>query len=331
MPKNEIKKEDYYSNMYDIERLTDLNSAKRKRRFGRNVSEAERLIVGNKSRQAESRLLALAKKRNVDSRIRILLGALQVKNIVFGKSISLNYKDLSPKNCALRELSLYLKKPKRAIEEKMLVEEPVAEAWGEMKPNPKSEEEIDNFYIETDAYIYELMAANHIVQTLYSYHVLAEKMKKLKIRTILDYGAGAATLSILFKNLNYDVDYADLPGKLFDFAKWRIGKRKLDIPMFDLKKDKIRKKYDCIICTEVFEHVVNPEALLEKLKAHLKKNGALIISESCEYTEDFSSHLESNKKYGGKNFIRLLGKFGFRQVLADPFIPQMIFKRKPSR
>jgi SAM-dependent methyltransferase len=228
----------------------------------------------------------------------------------------------------LEELSRYLRKPKKEIEKKMLVEKPVAEAWKKMNPNPNIEREVENFYIKTDAYIFELMAANNIVQTLYSFYVLCEKLNSLNVRTILDYGAGAGTLSILFKNIGYDVVYADLPGKLFSFAKWRLEKRKLRIPMIDLNKEKVKIKYDCIVCTEVIEHVANPKALLKIFRDGLKKNDILVISESCEYTENFSSHLEKNKKYGGKNFIKLMKSFGFEQIIPEPFIPQMIFRRK---
>jgi len=325
MIKNEIKKEDYYNNMYDIEKLTKLNIHSSKNKFAKDVSKIEKLIIGNKCKQASRELKGLVERKNIDSRLKIMSGALETKRLVFSDFISSNYENLSPKNCSLKELSMYLRKSEKEVARKMLVEEPVAEAWKKIKPNPNSEEEIDNFYIKTDAYIYELMAANHIVQISYSYYILSGKIKKLDVKTILDYGAGAGTLSILFKNLGYDVSYADLPGKLFNFAKWRLKKRKLDIPMFNLKKDKIKKKYDCIICTEVFEHVVDPKALLKKLIVRLKPMGVLIISESCDYTEDFSSHLESNEKYGGKNFIKLMSEFGFRQVVSKPFIPQMIF------
>jgi len=96
-------------------------------------------------------------------------------------------KTLSPKNAALEELAQYLGVSKNSIEQKMLVEVPVAAARNEYNPDIYDEHDITNFYRTTDAYIFELMAANHIVQTLYSYFILAEKLKQLPIKTILDY------------------------------------------------------------------------------------------------------------------------------------------------
>jgi 2-polyprenyl-3-methyl-5-hydroxy-6-metoxy-1,4-benzoquinol methylase len=209
----------------------------------------------------------------------------------------------------------------------MLVEKPVAEDWKKIDPDPRSEKEISDFYIKTDSYIYELMAANHIVQTLYSYSILSKKLQELNINSILDYGAGAGTLSIFFKNQGYAVTYADLPGKLYNFSRWRFARRRINIPMINLRKKPILSGQDCILSTEVIEHVVDPIKIIELFKNRLEKNGVLVVSESCEYTEDFSSHLESNKKYGGKNFIKIMSGLGFKQILPKPFIPQMIFMK----
>ena len=41
---------------------------------------------------------------------------------------------------------------------------------------------------------------------------------------------------------------------------------------------KIKNKYDCIICADVLEHLINPELVLSLLKKKLAKQGVLIIS-----------------------------------------------------
>jgi 2-polyprenyl-3-methyl-5-hydroxy-6-metoxy-1,4-benzoquinol methylase len=42
--------------------------------------------------------------------------------------------------------------------------------------------------------------------------------------------------------------------------------------------NKIKNKYDCIICADVLEHLINPELVLSLLKKKLAKQGVLIIS-----------------------------------------------------
>ncbi len=149
------------------------------------------------------------------------------------------------------------------------------------------------------------------------------------LHTILNYGAGAGNLCILLKKLGYNVIYADLPGKTYDFAKFRFDKRDIKIKMLNLLETNINEEeFDCILSTEVVEHVVEPEKLIKEFSENLKKDQYLIVSESCEYTEDFASHLEHNKIFGGDNFIELAEKYNFKQIKKDPFIPQMIFRKE---
>lgn len=321
----QIPKEDYYANMYDIENLTDLNRERTNKKSPKILSDIEKLIISNQCSKAIIEINRLIRKPIDIKELHVLKGALEEKDLEFEGLCS---HDISPKNSALYELSKYLNKPEEEIEKLMLVEKPVEQSWNIINPDPTSEESVNNFYMETDSYIYELMAANNIVQTLYSFFVLIQKMKELEITTVLDYGAGVGTLSIIFKRLGYDVTYADLPGKTFDFARWRIDQRELNIGMVDLNKTlRISEKFDCVLSTEVVEHVVDPIKLIRKISEALRKDGIFVVSESCNYTEEFSSHLESNKKYGSEAFIKLMEENKFKQIQKDPFIPQLIFQK----
>jgi 2-polyprenyl-3-methyl-5-hydroxy-6-metoxy-1,4-benzoquinol methylase len=307
--------------MYDIENLTNLNKDRKPSKG--NIVKIEDLIQNDECIKA----LELLEEISPSMESEVLKGALWVKNNLF--SHIKEHKNLSPKSCALKELQLYFNQPKEIIEKEMMVEKPVNKSWNKLQPNPLSESDVNNFYIVTDSYIYELMAANHIIQTLYSFYILVQKIKTLNINTIIDYGAGAGTLCILFKKLGYNVIYADLKGKTFDYAKWRFKQRNLKIPLINLSREDINNlEFDCILSTEVIEHVVNPKNLVEKFSSVLKSKQILIVSESCEYTKDFSSHLEQNKKLGGDNFIRLLATNKLNQILSVPFIPQLIFQKE---
>lgn len=319
-----ISLEDFYSNMYDIEGLTHLS--KRPKSTDETIISVERLVTENKCTEAKNIIRSVLDRKQVPELV-MILDALLIKDKIFKAYYDDNrYDSNSPKRCALDEVSEYTGESDEVLLKKILVELPVKESWDKIAPDPDKKDDVDNFYMVTDAYIYELMAANHIIQTLYSYHLLAEKMLSLDIKDIMDYGGGAGTLCILFKEYGYDVDYADLPGKTFDFASWRFKRRGYSIPAIDLKSQGIGN-YDCIICTEVFEHLVDPEELLKIFRGKISKGKYLVISESCEYTDDFSSHLLSNRKYGGSNFLKLMRRYGFSQIKVDPQIPQQIFKK----
>lgn len=326
----DVPREDYYSRMYDPEMLSPL-PMDRGRAASERIAAAESLMRANRCDMAKKIAVQTCIDSPEETKAFVLRGALRMKEVLFSSLFGAkDSKTLSPKGCALRELSAYLGRPEAETEKMMVVEVPVGKAWRAANPNPKSENEVNGFYMTTDSYVYELMAANHIVQTLYSYNVLVEKLRSFgNIDTVLDYGGGAGTLSILFKELGCNVLYADLPGRTYDFAAWRFRERKLDIPMVDLTRTRIENlKFNCILCTEVIEHLVNPVGVLGEFKNSLKRDELLVVSESCEYTEQFSTHLPSNKQYGGDNFTRIMDGLGFEQILEKPYVPQMIFKKR---
>lgn len=141
--------------------------------------------------------------------------------------------------------------------------------------NPKTDEEIKRFYQETPFYVFNLMfwhATSH-------QRALRSKIIKLAKGKILDFGGGAGDLAVeLFRRGFSNVDYADLPGRTFEFAKWLFKKRKCKISMIDLGKEKISKKYDTIFCMDVIEHVTNPRALLKDFVKCLNDGGYLVIN-----------------------------------------------------
>jgi 2-polyprenyl-3-methyl-5-hydroxy-6-metoxy-1,4-benzoquinol methylase len=64
----------------------------------------------------------------------------------------------------------------------------------------------------------------------------------------LDYGAGVGDLCIELRRKGYNVTYADVGGKTFEFAKWLFERKNVNIPMINLSKQDLEDKYDTIIC-----------------------------------------------------------------------------------
>jgi len=99
---------------------------------------------------------------------------------------------------------------------------------------------------------------------------------------ILDIGCGEGGLGILLKS-----KYKD---RISIFG-WDISKTALEmakkhydqVKQLDIEEEKnlakvINKKFDYIVVSEVLEHLVNPDDVLEKLKSLLKKNGHFIVT-----------------------------------------------------
>jgi len=309
---------DYYNNLFDIENLYPVDS--KTKDFPKPVQEIIALIKENQSNLAKKKAKNYIDQGYEYKELKYLYFSLIIKDLIFKES------DLSPKNSALLELSSYLQIPIDSLKRKLISKIPLSQEW-KIK-NPSNEKELIDFYSTTTSLIYDLMASNHIIQNLYSYFILLEKLKYLKIKKILDYGAGIGTNCLIFKQKGYEPIYSDLPGQHFNFAKWRFRNRSLNIPMINLKNSNINDTFcDVIICTDVLEKTHSPLNILELFKKKLRPGKILILSQDFENKSNSPANLERNKIYSGESFKKLMQDLGFHQIRKDPYIPQMIFQK----
>lgn len=107
--------------------------------------------------------------------------------------------------------------------------------------------------------------------------VIAEMILKTpKIRKVLDAGCGEGHL--LSKLSAYIQGYG------IDFDERFIRAARKRCPYANFKKEDITNMkfrdnvFDVVVCTEVIEHIENPEKAIEEMKRVLKPDGILIIS-----------------------------------------------------
>ena len=178
-----------------------------------------------------------------------------------------------------------------------------ADLWRILEP--RTEKEIQNFYAVSPYGVFNL-AYWHMQN-----HQRRSRRKIIKISQgdILDYGAGIGDLSLELARKGFNVDYADVEGKNFDFAKWLFQKNNSEIEMIDLTKNKLSKKYNTIICIDVIEHVPNPKMVLRELVEHLKENGRLIITalKSQEISETYPMHFKI--EFDAGKYLNSIGVF----------------------
>jgi 2-polyprenyl-3-methyl-5-hydroxy-6-metoxy-1,4-benzoquinol methylase len=196
------------------------------------------------------------------------------------------------------------------------VEKPVHDDFIKQNISLNDKNQLIKFYRDTKSYIYELTAANHQVETLFNYTVIIELLKRLGVKKIYDYGSGIGTFLILAKHYGLDGIYSDLKSNTMEFAKWRFKEFGLNIPMIEINPDliSIPNGQDCIVCTEVLEHIINPEELLTAIHLSLNPGGILVVSESFDYVEEFCTHLPQHKGKGGERFIEYLKNQGFKII-----------------
>lgn len=114
---------------------------------------------------------------------------------------------------------------------------------------------------------------------------------------ILDAGAGEQQFKKFCSHLEYvSQDFAQYKPEQLDsglqMEKWDYGK--LDIISDIASIPEANESFDAIMCTEVFEHIINPRDAIKEFSRLLKKNGNLIITAPfCSLTHFAPYHFYS--------------------------------------
>ena len=98
--------------------------------------------------------------------------------------------------------------------------------------------------------------------------------------TCLDVGCWDGTLGkLLITHKTCVVDGIDINKKALRIAALRKYRKTYQVDLNNIKISKyLTSKYDCIICADVLEHLINPANILIQLRKFLKANGIIIVS-----------------------------------------------------
>ena len=93
-------------------------------------------------------------------------------------------------------------------------------------------------------------------------------------KNILDVGCGACTLSKILVEKSYNVTVIDSDEKAVEIAK----KKGLTGFKADIADWKTNTKFDCVIASDVLEHIDDDKRVIKKIHAILKPGGCLILN-----------------------------------------------------
>jgi len=128
-------------------------------------------------------------------------------------------------------------------------------------------------------------------------------------KNILDIGCGACRLSKILVEKKYNVTAIDSDEKAVEIAK------KKGIMGFkaDISKWKTDTKFDCVIASDVLEHIDDDKRIIKKIHAMLKKGGCLILNVPS-YKFLFGKHdiyLGHKRRYSDDELKAKLEESGF--------------------
>ena len=195
-----------------------------------------------------------------------------------------------------------------------------AKEWDEMKIDQNDITQVMEFYKKTPNYIFELMEYHSTEGKQRLSKTVIDICKKNDIKSILDFGAGICQDSITASKNGFNATAVDIPGKTFDYGKWRIKKQAPNTKTIDISNEiPLTEEYDAITCFEVLQHVVNPKKTLEHLREHLKSDGLLFLTtrfknnyplalKHNEYLENEFEDFVSKCNFQIKNKIHMWGE-----------------------
>lgn len=202
----------------------------------------------------------------------------------------------------------------------------VREAW--KKSLPVKDQEIKDFYKDTDSYIYDLVMVHRTSERHRWRQAAAYLLKKYGVRKLLDYGGGCGDDSLLFSQIGIDCTLYDCGRLIAAFARFRAKRVGVHLDVVEHLPSDVR--YDAIYCTEALEHVPEPLREVDNMRDLLCLDGILFLTHSFDLIgEAYPSHLERHKGLS-PTFVGEMEARGFEleEVFKVPGNQFLVFRYK---
>lgn len=136
--------------------------------------------------------------------------------------------------------------------------------------------------------------------------------KKGKGLNILNAGCGSGDLSILLAQKGHQVKGVDPSSEYIELAQKKTELLKsinCDFSVGSIEELKEEEKYDCVIATDVLEHIKNDNLAFQKLIQVVENGGLIFITVPAgEYLFGFHDEMLGHfRRYNKKTFKDLLG------------------------
>lgn len=201
----------------------------------------------------------------------------------------------------------------------------------------ESEKLIKKYYSATTSYLIELTLHECSWNYQNIFWSITEFVEKRGIKNILDYGGGAGGLSIYLDKKGIRCEYADVPGKTWNYAGYRFKREGLEIPQ--LTEDALGEmgaSYDLIVSLDCLEHLKDLPKYIALFNRSLNENGYLLVR-SAFFGE--GPHLSSTYKYQCLNtFNKMLRDNGFvfmgqsvTRMKKNFLVPSFVLRLLPER
>src|SRR5579875_3267929 len=127
----------------------------------------------------------------------------------------------------------------------------------------RSGDEAD-FYRSSNAYLYDLTRFSES-GTKEPYRALIRYLVGPGAR-LLDYGCGIGSDGLRFVAEGSDVSFADYDNPSTAYLRWRLARRRLSCPVYDVERLPADLRFDLVYSFDVLEHLEEPLTVLRRLE-----------------------------------------------------------------
>lgn len=194
------------------------------------------------------------------------------------------------------------------------------------RANPRTDEQILDWYRTTEAYIWELSAYHIDPGFNYAGQMLGigEALEAKGVHSVLCLGDGIGDLTMHLRRRNFGAVYHDLAdSRTCEFARFRHGKHHVPFEYFTTagwEPDFGEGEFDAVVSLDFLEHVTDVPAWVEAIQRTLKPGGYLCAQNAfnCGSGPNGSipCHLERNDRFE-KDWDPMLAQMQFVQESSN--------------
>lgn len=184
--------------------------------------------------------------------------------------------------------------------------------------DPHQRANIESFY-QSRTMVYDLMGWHSLRDDTgpLAYVLGLEIAQARGVRTCLDFGSGVGSGALLFAHAGIRMTLADISTTLLDFARWRFTQRGSSAVFLNLNQQSLSAAgFDMILAMDVFEHLVDPVAVVDRLWQALRPGGLFFARIQVE---DAGAHPQHIVRDFGPTFVRMK-ELGFVPIWQDTWL-----------
>ncbi len=190
----------------------------------------------------------------------------------------------------------------------------LASNWNTMRPiGPDA---VARWYEENSEYYLYDLAQFHLA---YKHIAFMRDIVALSGGRVLDFGAGIGDLALELARLGHDALYVDVDGRTKAFAMWRAERDWIPL-RFASDLEDVDDEFDTIISLDVFEHLAEPEPVIDDLVARLAPGGRMIVTAAFGATKAHPMHFDHDldlAKYLEAHGLRNAKTFAMRHLRSE--------------